>query len=278
MQRFAEFATSFGIVLRGNVADIAPKQLQKALQQTKGEAYEQAVSTMMLRSMKQAKYSEQPDGHYGLAATDYTHFTSPIRRYPDLIVHRLIHRYLKSKPTPKEIDQWEMKLPDIAEQSSKMERRAVDAERETVALKKAEYMLDKVGETFEGRISSVTSFGMFVELPNTVEGLIALKALKDDYYAFDQQHLLLIGERTGNIFRIGQKVTVQVTQVNVAEREIDFELLDAEPIKDDVIHALHRPTKKKRAEKQARTTAKSADKRRSNIKAKKATKHRQKRK
>lgn len=229
MLRFAEFVTTFGMVLRGNVATIKPKQLQQALAAVKGQPYEQVVSTMMLRSMQQAKYSDQPLGHYGLAAQDYTHFTSPIRRYPDLIVHRLIRQYLIGKPSGKDRDKLEEKLPQIADQASRMERRAVEAERETDAIKKAEYMLDKVGQSFDGVISSVTSFGMFVSLPNTVEGLIALRDLEGDYYKFNQAHLALVGERTGKVFRIGQKVTVEVAAVSVSDRTIDFKLLYAEP-------------------------------------------------
>lgn len=279
MSRFAEFVTSFGVILRGDAGTIAPKQLQTALAKVKGEPYEHAVSTMMLRSMKQAKYSENPDGHYGLAAYDYTHFTSPIRRYPDLIVHRLIHRYLKGKPTPKEVAKWEEKLPDIVEQSSKMERRAVDAERETNALKKAEYMIDKVGETFEGRISSITSFGFFVELPNTIEGLVTTKSLTDDYYEFNQQYMLLIGTRTGNIFRIGQKVTVEVANVNVEEREIDFTLLNAEALTgtdiDIVKHTLKQRQNKKKS--QHVQKAKKQVGKQFKIKTRKATKGKAKR-
>lgn len=276
MMRFAEFVTSFGVILRGDVGTIAPKQLQTALSQVKGEPYEHAVSTMMLRSMKQAKYSENPDGHYGLAAFDYTHFTSPIRRYPDLIVHRLIHRYLTGKPTPKEMQAWEEKLPDIAERSSKMERRAVDAERETIALKKAEYMLDKVGEQFEGRISSITSFGMFVELPNTVEGLIALKSLNDDYYTFNQAHLLLIGERKGRVFRIGQQVTIEVANVNVEEREIDFTLIDAEEVSGSEIDYVKQQMTKRKQDKAIRS--KKQGNKPFKVKVRQATKKHKKRK
>lgn len=230
MLRFAEFVTSFGMVLRGNVAQIEPRQLQQALKAVEGEPFEQVVSTMMLRSMQQAKYSDLPAGHYGLAAEDYTHFTSPIRRYPDLMVHRLIHRYLVNQPSAKEIEKLEEKLPGIAEHASKMERRAVDAERETDALKKTEYMMDKVGEQYEGMISSITSFGIFVQLPNTVEGLISLKDLDDDYYEFNPQHMVLIGRNRGNIYRIGQKVTIEVTAVDIDERNIDFKLIKAEPM------------------------------------------------
>lgn len=250
MQRFAEFITSFGLVLRGDVENIAPKQLQTTLAKVKGEPFEMALSTMMLRSMKQARYSEEPLGHYGLATHEYTHFTSPIRRYPDLIVHRLIHRYLAKRPTVKETQQLLDKLPDIAEQSSKMERRAVEAERDVTSMKKAEYMLDKIDEEFEGVISSVTSFGMFVMLPNTIEGLIAIKDIPGDYYEFDQAHLMLIGQRTGQIFRIGQNVTVRVASVNVSDREIDFEFVSAEEIERADVRMLR--DQRKRAKKQQR--------------------------
>ncbi|MBG9980964.1 ribonuclease R [Facklamia sp. DSM 111018] len=243
MDRFAEFITSFGIVLRGQTAEIDPKQLQEALKSVKGEPYEQVVSTMMLRSMQQAKYSENPAGHFGLAAEDYTHFTSPIRRYPDLMVHRLISNYLEKSLSQKERSRWEEKLPAIANHSSQMERRAVEAERETDALKKAEYMEDKIGEIFEGTIASVTSFGIFVALPNTVEGLVSLQSLTDDYYQYNPQHMMLIGERTRKVYRIGQKVKVQLLGVDIAEREIDFAILDAEPIEDVDLNAIKVQTK-----------------------------------
>ncbi|MBS4462448.1 ribonuclease R [Aerococcaceae bacterium zg-B36] len=244
MMRFAEFVTSFGMVLRGNVANIEPKQLQLALKAIKGQPYEPVVSTMMLRSMQQAKYSEAPLGHYGLAAEDYTHFTSPIRRYPDLIVHRLIRRYLTSEPNERQKEQLNEQLVEIAEHSSKRERRAVEAERETDAIKKTEYMLDKVGQQFEGRITSITSFGMFVGLPNTVEGLIPIKALTDDYYEYNAQHLVLIGRSKGTIYRIGQQVTIEVDQVNVSDRTIDFKLIDAVPMTD--LRPIELDTKKKK--------------------------------
>ena len=245
MDRFAEFLTTFGLVLRGDTAKIRPKALQTALNKIKDQPYEQAVSTMMLRSMQQAKYSEQPLGHYGLAAEDYTHFTSPIRRYPDLIVHRLVSNYLDHQPSQKERDRWEDKLPGIAIHSSQMERRAVEAERETDALKKAEFMVDKVGETYWGTVSSVTSFGIFVALENTVEGLVKLTSLTDDYYQYNPQHLLLIGERTHKIYRIGQKVQVEVASVSVEDREIDFILLDAQPVEGLDPTALIKASRKK---------------------------------
>ncbi|MBS4456678.1 ribonuclease R [Tuanshanicoccus lijuaniae] len=250
MLRFAEFVTSFGMVLRGNVANIEPKQLQQALKAIKGQPYEPVVSTMMLRSMQQAKYSESPMGHYGLAAADYTHFTSPIRRYPDLIVHRLIRRYLTDELTDAQKEQLTERLVEIAEHSSKRERRAVEAERETDAIKKTEYMLDKVGQEFEGRITSITSFGMFVGLPNTIEGLIPIRALMDDYYEFNAQHLVLVGRNRGTIYRIGQQVTVEVEQVSVSDRTINFKLIDAVPMTDMRPIVLDSKKKNKKGHKQ----------------------------
>lgn len=230
MTRFAEFITAFGLILKGNIETISPKQVQQILTQIEGEPYERVVSSVLLRSMQQAKYDPTPQGHYGLAATDYTHFTSPIRRYPDLMVHRLIHSYLKGRPSQKELNRFADQLPGITEHSSNMERRAIEAERETDALKKAEYMVERIGEEYEGIISSVTSFGMFVELPNTVEGLVTTVSLQDDFYIFNPNHLMLIGERTGKVYQIGQRVRIKVTHVDVEERQIDFELLEAEPV------------------------------------------------
>ena len=172
MQRFMEFVTAFGILMKGTSGEVSPKQLQKVLRGVSGEPEEAVISTMLLRSMKQAKYDAEALGHFGLGAEFYTHFTSPIRRYPDLIVHRLIRSYATKGIGSEEKAKWAGLLPEIAEQSSKMERRAVDAERETDSLKKTEYMSDKIGEIFDGVISSVTKFGVFVELPNTIEGLI----------------------------------------------------------------------------------------------------------
>lgn len=243
MDKFAAFITTFGMILRGRTEDIQPKQLQETLDKIKGEPFEPVVSTMMLRSMKQAKYSEIAMGHYGLATQDYSHFTAPIRRYPDLMVHRLIHFYLTGKASRKDLDRLEGKIPGIAEHASRMERRAVDAERETDSLKKAEYMVDKIGQEFEGIISSVTNFGIFVSLANTVEGLIKLSDLKGDYFSFNEQHMMLVGERTGQVFRIGQKVRVEVETVSVQDREIDFKLLEAEPL--DNVTVIPNPHPKK---------------------------------
>lgn len=225
MQRFMEFVTAFGISVKGLSENVSPKSLQKVLRSVAGKPEETVISTMLLRSMKQAKYDVEPLGHYGLAADYYSHFTSPIRRYPDLILHRLIRSYSEEGTSSKQKDKWSSLLPDIAIQSSKMERRAVDAERETDALKKTEFMVDKVGETFEGIIGSVLRFGLFIELPNTVEGLVHISNMKDDYYNFVEEQLMLVGERTGVVYRIGQKVKIKVTKANPETREIDFELI-----------------------------------------------------
>ncbi|MHC5374853.1 ribonuclease R [Enterococcus sp. LJL120] len=229
MQRFFEFASAFGILVKGNKEDITPKALQKVIDEVAEKPEAAVINMMLLRSMQQARYSEDNLGHYGLAATYYTHFTSPIRRYPDLIVHRLIRVYSQTNDEATQA-KWAEMLPEIANQSSKMERRAVDAEREVDALKKAEFMAEHVGEEFDGVISSVTKFGLFVELPNTIEGLIHINALKDDYYVFIENHLALVGERTRQTFKIGQQVKIKVTKSDPETREIDFELVSAEEV------------------------------------------------
>ncbi|MCF6093624.1 ribonuclease R [Microaerobacter geothermalis] len=226
IQSFLEFITNFGYVVRGTANRIHPRSLQQLLEEIKGKPEEVVISTVMLRSMKQARYEAESLGHFGLSAEFYTHFTSPIRRYPDLIVHRLIREWVNQGGFSSDrISYWQEKLPLIAKQSSDRERIAVDAERETDDLKKAEYMVEKIGEEFEGIISSVTSFGMFVELPNTIEGMVHVSYLTDDYYHFNEKQYALIGERSGQIYRIGDQVTVRVADVNVEERTIDFELV-----------------------------------------------------
>nr|WP_206702711.1 ribonuclease R [Bacillus sonorensis] len=226
LQKFLEFVTTFGYVVKGAAGSIHPKALQKVLDDVRDTPEEAVISTVMLRSMKQAKYDPQSLGHFGLSTEFYTHFTSPIRRYPDLIVHRLIRTYLiQGKTDEVTKGKWAGLLPEIAEHTSNMERNAVDAERETDDLKKAEYMMDKIGEEFDGVISSVTNFGMFVELPNTIEGLVHVSFMTDDFYRFDEQHYAMIGERTGNIYRIGDEITVRVVDVNKDERNIDFEIV-----------------------------------------------------
>lgn len=227
LESFFEFLAGLGISVKGTANEIHPQALQKVLDKIKDEPEEMIVSKLMLRSMKQAKYAPESVGHFGLATDFYTHFTSPIRRYPDLIVHRLIRTYLfEKKMDRKTIAEWREALPEIAKHTSEMERRAVDTERETDDLKKAEYMEDKIGEEFTGVISSVTNFGLFVELENTVEGLVHVSYLTDDYYHYDDRAHALIGEHTAKIYRVGDEVKVKVAQVNLDERAVDFELLE----------------------------------------------------
>lgn len=225
LEKFMEFITTFGYVVRGTANTVHPRALQKLLAEVKGEPEEAVISTLMLRSMQQAKYDPNSVGHFGLSTEFYTHFTSPIRRYPDLIVHRLIRTYLiKGKIDTATQEYWREKLPEITKHSSEMERRAVDAERDTDSAKKAQYMEDKIGEVFEGIVSGVTNFGLFVELENTIEGLVHVSYLTDDYYHYDEKQFAMIGERTGKMFRIGDEVEIRVVQVNVEEASIDFEL------------------------------------------------------
>lgn len=226
LQNFFEFLAGLGHTVKGTANDIHPRALQKVLEQVAGEPEEMIISKLMLRSLKKAKYDPQNVGHFGLASEFYTHFTAPIRRYPDLTVHRLIRTYLlDGKMDKKTQDKWQEKLPAIAEHTSDRERTAIEAEREVNDLKKAEFMQDKIGEQFTGVISSVTNFGLFVELENTVEGLVHVSYMTDDYYHFDERSYAMIGERTGNVYRIGQEVEIRVIGVNMEERAVDFELV-----------------------------------------------------
>ncbi|MFV0559706.1 MAG: ribonuclease R [Enterococcus sp.] len=247
MQRFFDFASALGILVRGTKGTITPKDLQKVIDDVENRPEAAVINMMLLRSMQQARYSEDNYGHYGLAASYYTHFTSPIRRYPDLIVHRLIRSYSTDRSEQNQ-ERWADELPDIADHSSKMERRAVACEREVDSMKKAEYMQDKVGEEFDGIISSVVKFGLFIELPNTIEGLIHINELKQDYFHFVENHLALVGERTGLTFKIGQKVRVKVTKADPTERAIDFEMVSAEEVPQ-----LERPKMHKRSKNEKRS-------------------------
>jgi ribonuclease R len=229
--QFMQFAANFGYAVQGKGNSVHPRALQTLLEEIRGTKEETVISTMMLRSMKQAKYDPESLGHFGLAAEFYTHFTSPIRRYPDLVIHRVMREVLENGGTLPETRSEALapRMADIAQQSSERERVAVDAERDTEKLKKAEFMLDKIGEEFTGIISGVTSFGMFVELDNTVEGLIRLSDLSDDYYHFHELHMALIGERTSKVYRIGDEVKIRVARVNMDEYTIDFEMVDMKP-------------------------------------------------
>jgi len=228
MLHFIQFAANFGYVVKGRGNKVHPRALQALLEEIKGTPEDYVISTVLLRSMKQARYDAESLGHFGLAAEFYTHFTSPIRRYPDLVIHRVIREVLAGggRLSEARMEQLASRMPDIARQSSERERAAQEAERETDDLKKAEFMLDKIGEEFTGIISGVTNFGMFVALPNTVEGLIRISDLEDDYYHYDELQHALIGERTSKVYRIGDEVKVRVARVSVAERTVDFELVE----------------------------------------------------
>ncbi|RIO70438.1 RNB domain-containing ribonuclease, partial [Mammaliicoccus sciuri] len=226
LRQFFDFVTNFGLMIKGTGEDIHPSTLQKIQQEVEGQPEQMVISTMMLRSMQQARYDDVNLGHFGLSAEYYTHFTSPIRRYPDLIVHRLIRKYIVEQSMDrKEKNKWEEALPEIAEHTSQRERRAIEAERDTDELKKAEYMVQHIGETFEGIISSVANFGMFIELPNTIEGMVHVSNMTDDYYHFDERQMAMIGERQAKVFRIGDPVEIKVINVDVDERMIDFQIV-----------------------------------------------------
>ena len=222
MKNLAVFINNFGYTLRFQKGEIHPKELQKLLTKIEGTPEEALLSRLTLRSMKQAKYTVVNTGHFGLAAKYYTHFTSPIRRYPDLQIHRIIKENLRGGLSGKRTAHYERLLPEVAVQTSALERRADEAERETDKLKKCEYMSRFIGEEFDGVISGVTGWGFYVELPNTVEGLVRVSEMKDDYYVFDEQSLELRGEMTRRVYRLGQRVRVQVTGTDKFSRTIDF--------------------------------------------------------
>ena len=224
MEGLAKLLQSFNVKLRiSKNGMVRPKDVQDALAEMKERPEERLVNTVALRCMRQAVYQTENIGHFGLAAEYYCHFTSPIRRYPDLLVHRLLHAWLKDPDLTRHLPALAAEsLEGMAEHSSAQERNAAEAERETVDLKKAEYMLGHIGETFEGVISGVASFGMFVELPNGVEGLVHMSSLTDDYYEFVEDRYCLTGTHTGNTYRLGDTVEIEVLQVNMEDRSIDF--------------------------------------------------------
>ncbi|MBE3595741.1 MAG: ribonuclease R [Hydrogenibacillus sp.] len=226
IQAFIEFISAFGYIVRGTSGRVHPRALQAILYEARGEPEEAIISQVLLRSMQQARYAPTNEGHFGLAAEFYTHFTAPIRRYPDLVVHRLLRLYDFERNIGAEVlKEVREELADIAEQSSVRERIAMEAERETDALKMAEFMSERIGEEFDAVISGVTSFGLFVRLPNTIEGLVHVSYLGDDYYHYHDKQYALIGEHTGKMYRLGDPVRVRCIGVNVAERTIDFALV-----------------------------------------------------
>lgn len=220
-----EFLYNLGYTIKG-IQNIKPKALQQILEQVKGKPEERLINTVLLRSLKRARYSDENVGHFGLAADYYTHFTAPIRRYPDLIIHRILREHMQGKLNDKRQDKLNKTLEKIARIASERERIAEEAERESTELKIAEYMSKRIGNTYDGIISSVTTFGVFVELENTIEGLVHVSHMEDDFYHFDEKNIILRGERTGKVYRIGDKVKVKVINVNIKERQIDFVFAD----------------------------------------------------
>lgn len=222
MKSLATLINNFGYSIRFHNGDVYPKEVQKLLANAEDTPEEALISRLALRSMKQAKYTVTNTGHFGLAAKYYTHFTSPIRRYPDLQIHRIIKENLRSGLSEKRISHYDKILGQVSIQSSTMERRAEEAERETIKLKKCEYMSKYIGEEFDGVISGVTNWGLYVELPNTVEGMVHVNQLQDDYYHFDEEHYMLVGETTRKTYKLGQPIRVVVENTDKLLRTIDF--------------------------------------------------------
>lgn len=222
--KLSTFINNFGYVIHISQDEIHPKELQKLLKKIEDTPEEALISRLTLRSMKQAKYTVESTGHFGLATPYYCHFTSPIRRYPDLQIHRIIKDQLRGRMNESKISHYEKILPEVAKQSSTMERRADEAERETEKLKKVEYIAEHIGESFAGVISSITTWGIYVELPNTIEGLVHITNLRDDYYYYNEGTYEMVGERTHKVYKLGEQVVVRVLGVDKFQRTIDFEL------------------------------------------------------
>ncbi len=220
------FMNNFGLFTRPSKDDIHPKELQKILLKIEGEPYEALISKMMLRSMKQARYSTECSGHFGLSCKYYCHFTSPIRRYPDLQIHRIIKENLRGELNDKRIKHYQKILPGVADDNSLKERRAEEAEREVIKLKEIEYMSEHIGEEFDGVVSGVTSNYIFVELENTVEGAVSVAYMYDDCYYFAEEEYAMIGENTGKRYQLGDKVRIKVLNCDKIKKNIDFSIID----------------------------------------------------
>lgn len=227
VQELNKFLFNFGLKIKANKDNIYPKEFSKVLEEVKGKEEEKVVSNLILRTLKVARYEAENKGHFGIASKYYCHFTSPIRRYPDLFIHRIISEYLKDNYDVPEkwIESYKTQADDRAKQSSEREKIATKVEREAEDLKKAEYMEKRIGEEYEGIVSSITSFGMFVELENTIEGLIRFEDLGDEYFIYDEDRKRLIGERTNKVYKIGNKVKIKVKSASKLLRQIDFEIL-----------------------------------------------------
>lgn len=224
IRKLAVFLHNFGYTLHIGSNEVHPKEIQKLLSKVEGEPEEPMIARLALRSMKQAKYTPENEGHFGLATSYYTHFTSPIRRYPDLQIHRIIKETLRGRMNEERIRHYQSILEEVTKHASETERRAEEAERETIKLKKVQYMKNYIGEEYEGIISGITKWGMYVELPNTIEGLVHVANMMDDHYEYIEDNYEMRGVHTGKTYHLGQKVNVRVVGADELQRTIDFEL------------------------------------------------------
>ena len=228
VQELNKFLFNFGLKIKANKDHIYPKEFAKVLDEIKGKEEEKVISNLILRTLKVARYEEENKGHFGIAGKYYCHFTSPIRRYPDLFIHRIISKYLENSYDVDEkfIEKYKEQAKERAKQSSDREKVATTVEREAEDIKKAEYMEDKIGNEYDGIISSITSFGMFVELESTVEGLIRFENLGNEYFIYDEERKRLIGEKTNTTYKIGDKVKIRVAKASKLLRQVDFEIVN----------------------------------------------------
>lgn len=236
IQALEIFINNFGYGIKNAKEGIHPKELQKLLARIEDSPEEALISRLTLRSMKQAKYTTVNSGHFGLSSKYYCHFTSPIRRYPDLQIHRIIKENLRGGISEKRVRHYEKILTEVATRSSLTERRADEAERDTEKLKKVEYMSKRIGQEYEGIISGITNYGMYVELPNTVEGMIHVTSLKDDYYFYDDEKYEMIGEKTRKVYKLGEKIKIVVTAADKIQRTIDFEPVESYEEEEGIIN------------------------------------------
>ena len=228
VQELNKFLFNFGLKIKANKDNIYPKEFAKILDEIKGKEEERVISNLVLRTLKVARYEAENKGHFGIASKYYCHFTSPIRRYPDLFIHRIISKYLEENYVVNEkfVTKYKQQAEDRAKQSSEREKVATEVEREAENIKKAEYMESRIGEEYDGIVSSITSFGMFVELDNTVEGLIRFDKLGNEYFIYDEDRKRLIGEKSNKVYKIGDKVRIRVISANKLLRQIDFEIIE----------------------------------------------------
>lgn len=262
IQNLALFIENFGYTLKIKEDEIHPKEVQKLMRSIAGKPEEGLIGRLALRSMKQARYTTECEGHFGLALKYYCHFTSPIRRYPDLQIHRIIKENIHGGMKDKRIEHYQKILPEVAEQTSALERRADDAEREVEKMKKAEYMEQFVGKDFEGTISALTTWGMYVELPNTIEGMIRVADIPGDYYYYDEDLHRMVGEQTGKVYKMGEPLRIIVAGVDKLTRTIDFVLYQEDEDGNPILPSLEKKSPKERisAREKKAMAAKSAGK------------------